>query len=293
MYITSFSDFIKSYSFFAKHEHDFQARHIYENIIWRNDTRIRMALVSLMGLPALDPVIPEIEAYCRANHYENNLRDLNVRSAIGSMAKAALEPLGFVVVDRRPLSDTEFFDRAAVYQLKPGAELAFTFRVERGELSANFSEEAFTMAGLSSTPFAGPLKDNDALRHIDEHIICREDVKLKFLLYSELHIPALAACVKEIEDFCEQNPDCGVDLNDLHTKQLIGRLIRNVMVDALGCEVASTGNRLPAAAGSKYFSTAAAYQRRADVQMEVTLRCTGAEEETLSHTFQGGEFIGL
>ena len=125
----SFQEFIKTFPTNGIVRDNPAAQYIYENIIWREDIRIKFADVSNVKIPALSVCVKEIEDYC-AKQKSLDLTSNPVKQTIGRMVAAALEPLGYIPVKRTrmPLNaNSQFFSSAHIYEYA-GNE---TQRIER------------------------------------------------------------------------------------------------------------------------------------------------------------------
>lgn len=74
---------------------------------------------------------------------------------------------------------------------------------------------------------------------------------------SESEKPALAACVREIEDYYDNLSDPKIDLNDDFTKKMIGRMVKAILLP-YGYQVDKQRD-MPKKYPSKYFATASSY----------------------------------
>ena len=101
--IPSFGDFLDSNPFKAFLADSKTARHIYENILCTNEMQRKLVEMSDKGKPAILASGSAVEDYYFAHKGECDLRleDDAVRKAIGSMNRAALEPLSYVPTDKR------------------------------------------------------------------------------------------------------------------------------------------------------------------------------------------------
>lgn len=112
-----FNDFINSFSTNKCVANSKTAKHIYENIIWREDIRIKMAELSDAGIPALSACAKEIEAYCSNNRSDIDITDTTVKQTIGRMVADSLAPLGYIPGKRGRISvpKLNIFKTAAFY----------------------------------------------------------------------------------------------------------------------------------------------------------------------------------
>jgi hypothetical protein len=109
---------------------------------------------------------------------------------------------------------------------------------------------------IKSFPTNGVVRDNPAAQYLYEKIIWRDDVRIKFADVSNVRIPALSVCVKEIEDYCvSQN---SLDLQSNPIKQTIGRMVAAAM-EPLGY-IPVKRTRMPLNANSQFFTSAHIYE---------------------------------
>ncbi|WP_432664500.1 hypothetical protein R9X47_28725 [Wukongibacter baidiensis] len=73
------------------------------------------------------------------------------------------------------------------------------------------------------------VENSSVARHIYNNIIWNDSVRIKMVELSESGLPALAACVKEIEKYCTSLPSCDLDLCNDTVKQTIGRMVSSSM----------------------------------------------------------------
>ncbi|MDE7405551.1 MAG: hypothetical protein K2M89_01590 [Clostridiales bacterium] len=109
---------------------------------------------------------------------------------------------------------------------------------------------------IAANPTCGKFKDNADARRIFNIISWRENI-LKMMDMSEFGKPALAGCVKEIEEFCDSDNNKSIDLRDDFTRKMIGRMVKSVL-EPYGYRVDKQKD-IPQKACSKYFSTASCY----------------------------------
>ena len=79
---------------------------------------------------------------------------------------------------------------------------------------------------IAANPTCGKFKDNADARRIFNIISWRENI-LKMMDMSEFGKPALAGCVKEIEEFCDSDNNKSIDLRDDFTRKMIGRMVKS------------------------------------------------------------------
>ena len=113
-----FSDFTSSFPTNSVARGSTTARHIYENVIWREDVRVGFADNSDRGLPALAFCANEIEQICSAPNSDFPLCD-EAKKCIGRMVKISIRSLGYT--PQRPARMPQnlalaFFKNAKVYR---------------------------------------------------------------------------------------------------------------------------------------------------------------------------------
>lgn len=109
---------------------------------------------------------------------------------------------------------------------------------------------------VSSFPINAVVRNNPVAQYIYEKIIWREDVRIKLADASDVNVPALSVCVKEIENYCEEHSE--LDLKSNPVKQTIGRMVASAM-EPLGYMPARR-TRIPLNTNSKFFSSAHIYE---------------------------------
>lgn len=128
-----FEDFVKTFSSLSAMESSSHARYIYEEIIWRDDMRVKMALASEAGVPALSVCAKEIENYCMcAPSCDVDLTNHTTKQSIGRMVKSALQPMGYQVCGKKSLAKElglKYLKNASVY-CREGTQLHVTLRTE-------------------------------------------------------------------------------------------------------------------------------------------------------------------
>ena len=121
-----FENFIGTHSTFKRLKDSILAKRIYDEIIWDENNRIRMAEFSDSGKPALEACALEIERICASDpNPDIDLGDDTTRRIIGRMVSAALKPLGYVSVKKSRLSYSlglTKFKNAAVFKLTGNAK---------------------------------------------------------------------------------------------------------------------------------------------------------------------------
>ena len=109
---------------------------------------------------------------------------------------------------------------------------------------------------ITENPTCAKFANNVDARAIFE-IIKRKDNVLKMMSFSEHDKPALAACVKEIETYVDEQLLPSIDLNDDFTKKAIGRMVKTVLTPY--GYIVGRQRDIPQKCQSKYFSTASCY----------------------------------
>lgn len=98
------------------------AQYIYENIICREDIRIKMTELSDVGITALSACATEIEEVCASPSSDLSLDTKVIRQTIGRMVAASLEPLGYTPYKRGRVNagKARKFTSAKVYSYTGG-----------------------------------------------------------------------------------------------------------------------------------------------------------------------------
>lgn len=112
-----FQDFIDSFSANKCVQGSVTAQYIFENIIWRDDVRIKMAELSDVSISALSACAVEIQNLCNQPSSDLNLGDDTVKQSIGRMIASSLAPLGYTPQKRGRVNTSEetVFTSAKVY----------------------------------------------------------------------------------------------------------------------------------------------------------------------------------
>lgn len=118
----------------------------------------------------------------------------------------------------------------------------------------SFSDFIATFSSLSV------LENSNCAKYIYENIIARDDVRIKMVLASEAGLPALSACAREIEEYCDSVTNCDLDLNNKTVKQSVGRMVKAALTP-LGYHVCAQGGVLSSSLELRYFRTASSYSR--------------------------------
>jgi hypothetical protein len=121
---------------------------------------------------------------------------------------------------------------------------------------------------VNSFPTNAAVKGNAAAQRVYENIICREDVRIKFADASDVNVPALSACVNEIEDYCSVNDT--LDLSDRRVRQAIGRMVA-ASLEPLGY-VPARRTRMPQNVNSRFFSSTYIYEYKGNESQRIERR---------------------
>lgn len=97
------------------------ARDIYDNIIWCDVNRIKMAELSDVDIPALAACAQQIESYCDSvNNCDLNISNNTIKQVIGRMISVSLAPLGYEPAKKKRLPQeaaTSVFKNATAFSL--------------------------------------------------------------------------------------------------------------------------------------------------------------------------------
>lgn len=114
-----FEDFVKTHPTCSVVRDSKTAREIYENIIWNEKNRIKMAELSDHDIPALVSVASQIIDYCASKRScDLDLSDDTVKQVIGRMISEAVAPLGLEPAKKKRLPkslDQSVFKNATSY----------------------------------------------------------------------------------------------------------------------------------------------------------------------------------
>ncbi len=118
-----FNDFVNSFSTNKCVANSCTAQGVY-SIIWREDTRIKMAELSDVNISALTACAQEIEELCSSPTSDLDLSDNTVRQTIGRMIAVSLAPLGYSPEKRGRINieGLQHFTSAKVYSFTGDAE---------------------------------------------------------------------------------------------------------------------------------------------------------------------------
>ena len=109
---------------------------------------------------------------------------------------------------------------------------------------------------IKENPICAKFEYNKDAQAVFE-ILNRKSNIIKMLEISEFKKPALSVCLREIEDYYENQPHPTIDLSDDFTRNTIGRMVRMILYP-YGYRV-DTQKELPKKYKSKYFSSASCY----------------------------------
>lgn len=78
---------------------------------------------------------------------------------------------------------------------------------------------------ISSFSTNSCVRNSNTARAIYAQIIWDNDIRIVMAELSDANKPAILGCGKLIEDYCENDPNCDLDLDDGLIKRTIGRMI--------------------------------------------------------------------
>ena len=127
----TFEEFLRSYPTYYSVANNKEMRHIFENIVSREDNMIKMYLAVLSERPALSAISDEIESYydsLAAPHISlaNNNCGIQTKRALGSMVSMVMRPFGLTSCGQRYLPQAcrrKYFTCGSVYQKTQPAHL--------------------------------------------------------------------------------------------------------------------------------------------------------------------------
>ncbi|MCM1368498.1 MAG: hypothetical protein NC184_06805 [Roseburia sp.] len=109
---------------------------------------------------------------------------------------------------------------------------------------------------IETNPICVKFRDNPDAKRIFYMIGERKNI-FGMMDMSRFGKPALAACVKEIEEFCDSADNHSIDLKDDFTRKMIGRMVKSIL-EPYGYRIERQKD-IPQKVCSKYFSTASCY----------------------------------
>lgn len=118
-------------------------------------------------------------------------------------------------------------------------------------------------ANCSGFFFNADMKELFAFLSEDERIISMIEM-------CEMSKPALAGCVKEVEDWFDRKSSPQIDLSDGFTRTVVGRLVKTIL-KPFGYEVQKQKD-LSATLKCKYFASASCYSKTGEATMRVVKR---------------------
>ena len=120
----SFDSFVTSFPTNKVIQHSSTAKHIYDEIIWDDDVRIKFVEASENGRPALSACAKQVEDYCLNDPTcDLDLSNDTVKQTIGRMVKTAMLPFGYTTKNKSRLSlelNLQFFVTAMNYEYTGG-----------------------------------------------------------------------------------------------------------------------------------------------------------------------------
>lgn len=127
-------------------------------------------------------------------------------------------------------------------------------------MKATFND--FLSENPNCSKFAG---NTDALYIFD--LLSKDESIINMVDASEAGKPALSACVKEIEEFFDNQQNPSVDLTDGFTRTAIGRMVKTILAP-FGYEP-TVQKDLPKAVRGKYFTSASCYEKTGTASMRI------------------------
>ncbi|MCR1899197.1 hypothetical protein NSA47_09390 [Irregularibacter muris] len=113
----TFDSFVKTHPTCSVVKDSQTAREIYNNIVWDEENRIKMADLSASDIPALVAIASQIVDFCAPN-CDLDITNDTVKQVIGRMISVALAPLGLEPVKKKRLpqsTDQDIFKNATSY----------------------------------------------------------------------------------------------------------------------------------------------------------------------------------
>lgn len=109
---------------------------------------------------------------------------------------------------------------------------------------------------MNENPNCSQFNDDLDAKGIFDILTQKQNI-LGMIKMSQFKKPALAACVKEIENYIDDKNSSTINLDDHFTRQMIGRMIRTIMTK-YGYNV-DAQKEMPKNSNSKYFKSASTY----------------------------------
>jgi hypothetical protein len=115
----TFDSFVKTHPTCSVVKDSQTAREIYNNIVWDEENRIKMADLSASDIPALVAIASQIVDFCASQpNCDLDITNDTVKQVIGRMISVALAPLGLEPVKKKRLpqsTDQDIFKNATSY----------------------------------------------------------------------------------------------------------------------------------------------------------------------------------
>lgn len=111
----TFDDFTKTHPTCSVVRDSLTARQIYDDIIWDEQNRIKMAELSDLEIPALVAVADQIIDHCQSQpDCDIQIANETVKQVIGRMISVALEPLGYAPNKKKRMPQKKGQDKTDV-----------------------------------------------------------------------------------------------------------------------------------------------------------------------------------
>lgn len=107
-------------------------------------------------------------------------------------------------------------------------------------------------------------------QHVFNEILSRDENMIAMADISDQQKPALAACILEVENYCEQNDDGLFSLTNNFAKQALGTMVK-VILYPLGYET-TIQKSMPRSLSTKYVGSAMAYEKRKEPRLRIVKR---------------------
>jgi hypothetical protein len=127
---------------------------------------------------------------------------------------------------------------------------------------------------------------NSKLAHlVYNDILSRDDNMIAMADISDARKPALAACIQEVESFCEQHEDGIFSLTNNFAKQALGTMVK-VILEPLGY-LTTIQKNMPRGL-AKYVGSAMAYEKKRELSLRVVKRLEPClTDDALANTLLG------
>lgn len=106
--------------------------------------------------------------------------------------------------------------------------------------------------------------------YVFEKILSRDENIIGMIDISEAGKPAICACLKEVEDYCESQSSLSFDLKDNFTKQALGTMVK-IILEPFGY-LSKTQKDIPKSYQARYVSSAMTYEKVGPASMKVVRR---------------------